>query len=140
MKSPYEDILHLSRPISKKHSPMPMSDRAAQFSSFAALSGYEAAITETARLTDQKHEPSEEVKAQLDRKQAYLNSIMEQRPIVCVTYFAADNKKAGGAYQTAVGVLKRVDEYAKRLIFTDGTTIALEDIAELESECFRNME
>ena len=92
----YGDIIHLPHPVSEKHPRMPMQDRAAQFSPFAALTGYEEAIYETGRLTEEKTELGEEEKAILDRKQQLLLEKLDERPTLTVTYFVPDEKKSGG--------------------------------------------
>lgn len=123
--SEYDDIIDLPRPKSK-HEPMPMSDRAAQFSPFAALTGYGDAIDETARLTDHRIELSEEERAELDYKQQYLSTL--DSPTVTVTYFVPDERKSGGAYVTHTGVLKRVDEVERMVVFIDGVRIPIAEI------------
>ena len=127
--SEYDDIIGLPRPKSR-HEPMPMSDRAAQFSPFAALTGYGDAIDETARLTDHRIELSEEERAELDYKQQYLSTL--DAPTVTVTYFVPDERKAGGAYVTRKGVLKRIDEVERTMVFADGTRVALDEVVEIE--------
>ena len=125
----YDDILDLPRPKSK-HEPMPMSDRAAQFSPFAALTGYGDAIDETARLTDARIELSEEERAELDYKQQYLATL--DSPTVTVTYFVPDERKTGGAYVTHTGVLKRVDEVERAMVFADGTRVDMDEVVGIE--------
>ena len=125
----YDDIMGIPRPKSK-HEPMPMSDRAAQFSPFAALTGYGDAIDETARLTDARIELSEEKRAELDYKQQYLATL--DAPTVTVTYFVPDERKSGGAYVTHTGVLKRVDEIERMMLFMDGTRVELDDVMGIE--------
>lgn len=125
----YDDIIDLPRPKSK-HEPMPMSDRAAQFSPFAALTGYGDAIDETARLTDRRIELSEEERAELDYKQQYLATL--DAPTVTVTYFVPDERKSGGAYVTHTGVLKRVDEVERMMVFVDGTQVPLDEVVWIE--------
>lgn len=137
--SAYEDIIHLPHHVSRTRPQMPMSDRAAQFSPFAALTGYDDAIRETGRLTDERIELGEEEKAVLDRKQQYLTDIIADQPEIVVTYFVPDEKKTGGAYITATGALKRIDAVERVLILTDGKRICLDDIADLKSECFRDI-
>lgn len=127
--SEYDDIIDLPRPKSK-HEPMPMSDRAAQFSPFAALTGYGDVIDETARLTDRRIELSEEESAELDYKQQYLATL--DAPTVTVTYFVPDERKSGGAYVTHTGVLKRVDEIERMMLFMDGTRVELDDVMGIE--------
>ncbi len=131
MSGPYDDILHRSRPVSQKHPPMSRADRAAQFSPFAALTGYEAAVKETARLTQGKIELSDEEKESIDRVLQALYANLQDQPPVIVTYFLPDQKKDGGAYVTVTGALKRIDLLERRLIFTDGTLIPIDDISQL---------
>ena len=107
MSGPYDDIINLPHPTSKRHPRMPIRDRAAIFSPFAALSGHGAAIAETARLTEQKIELDEDTKAELDRRQAVLLEYMDERPELTVTWFQRDEKKDGGAYLTTTGRLKK---------------------------------
>ena len=139
MSGKYDDILHLSHPTSKKHPRMPISDRAAIFSPFAALSGHGAAIAETARLTDRRIELDEDTRAELDQKQAALLEHIGERPEVTVTWFQPDGRKEGGAYVTVTGRLKKIDEVGRTLTLLDGTSIPLEDVAGLESDCFQGL-
>ena len=132
--SEYDDIIDLPRPKSK-HEPMPMSDRAAQFSPFAALTGYGDAIDETARLTDARIELSEEERAELDYKQQYLATL--DAPTVTVTYFVPDERKSGGAYVTHTGVLKRVDEVERMVVFKDGLRVPLDEVMDITCEQLR---
>ena len=135
----YEDIINLPHHVSKTRPQMSMLDRAAQFSPFAALTGYDAAIKETGRLTDEKIEMDEDRKAALDMKQAYLIEMIDEQPEISITYFLPDAKKSGGAYVTVTGNLKRFDEYERLLILTDGKKIPMDDIADIESDLFRGM-
>ena len=139
MSGPYDDIINLPHPISVKHPRMPLSDRAAQFSPFAALSGHGAAIAETARLTDRRIELDEDTKAALDLKQQILADRIAERPEVSVTWFRPDEKKDGGQYVTTVGRLKKVDEVERVLRLSDGAAIPLDDVLELKSECFHGL-
>ena len=125
----YDDIIDLPRPKSK-HEPMPMSDRAAQFSPFAALTGYGDAIDETARLTDARIELSDEERAELDYKQQYLATL--DAPTVTVTYFVPDERKSGGAYVTHTGALKRIDEVERAMVFADGTRVDMDEVVGIE--------
>ena len=135
----YEDILNLPHHVSKTRPQMSMLDRVAQFSPFAALTGYDDAIKETVRLTDEKIEMDEDRKAALDMKQAYLIEMIDEQPEISITYFLPDTKKSGGAYVTVTGNLKRFDEYERLLILTDGKKIPMDDIADIESDLFRGM-
>ncbi|MCD8005492.1 MAG: YolD-like family protein [Oscillospiraceae bacterium] len=136
MKNPYEDIINLPHHVSKTHPQMSMQDRAAQFSPFAALTGYDDAIDETARLTGKKLELGEEAKEILDRKLQYLQSIISEQPEISATYFVPDEKKDGGEYVTVNGRLKRIDEYERVLVLTDGKKILMEEIIDIKSELF----
>ena len=136
MTGPYDDIIHLPHPTSSKHPRMPIADRAAIFSPFAALAGHSAAMAETARLTNQKAELDEDARAELDRRQAVLLEQIGQQPEITVTWFQPDERKDGGAYVTTTGRLKKIDEIERVLVLTDGTRIPLEDVAGLESNCF----
>lgn len=131
MINPYNDIINLPHHVSNTRSQMSMLDRAAQFSPFAALTGYDSAIKETGRLTDEKLELDEDTRAALDRKQAYLLEMISNQPEVSITYFLPDEKKTGGAYVTATGNFKRVDDYERMLILTDGRKIPMADIADI---------
>lgn len=133
----YADIINLPHHVSTTRPQMSMIDRAAQFSPFAALTGYDAAIKETGRLTDEKIEIDEDMKASLDMKQAYLIEIIDEQPEISVTYFLPDTKKSGGSYVTETGNLKRFDEYERLLILTNGKKIPMDDIANIESDLFR---
>jgi hypothetical protein len=133
---PYEDIINLPHHVSPKRPQMSMQDRAAQFSPFAALTGYEDAIKETGRLTDVKIELSDEDRELLDQKQQYLQEHIGDRPEITITYFVPDEKKSGGAYISISGRMKRVDEYARQFVLTDGKKIPLDDIIDIRSDCF----
>ena len=136
----YNDIIDLPHHISTTRPRMSMLDRAAQFSPFAALTGYDAAIKETGRLTGQRIELTEECRAVLDRKQQVLLENLAEHPEVSVTYFVPDERKSGGAYVTVAGRVKKVDEYQRLLLLTDGTRIPLTEVLELESNLFRELE
>lgn len=138
MTGPYDDILHLPHPTSKRHPRMPIADRAAQFSPFAALTGHKAAIEETARVTDRRIELDEDAKEQLEQTLQLLLERIDEQPEITVTWFSPDKKKAGGQYHTATGKLKRIDTQESRLILTDGTQIPLEDLLEIRSESFQD--
>lgn len=129
---PYDDIIHLSRPISTKHLPMPMEKRAAQFSPFAALTGYEELTIETSRLTTQQSELSEDDKESLDFK---MNQLMQlsPHPQVTVEYFAQDARKAGGSYQTISGIIKKVDTTFHKLILSENTELEFDRIRSIDS-------
>ena len=118
---------------------MPRADRAAQFAPFAALTGYDAAIDETGRLTDQKIDISEDMREKLDLKQNFLADIIDEQPEISVTYFVPDKKKSGGAYVTLNGRLKQIDEYEQLIMLTDGKKIPIQEVYSIESDLFRGM-
>lgn len=134
MSGKYDDMLYLPHPVSTNHPRMPMIDRAAQFSPFAALTGYEAAVKETARLTDERVELDENTKAVLDRKLRLILEKLPEKPEVSITYFQPDERKEGGAYLIATGRIKKYDEYSHTILLTDGLTISVDDILELEGD------
>ena len=139
MSDEYKDIINLPHHVSSKRLQMPMLDRAAQFSPFAALAGYDDAIHETGRLTDEKIDLSEEDKKTLDRKQQILSEKLSDHPALTITYFVPDAKKSDGAYVTKDGNLKKIDEFERWMMLTDGTKIPLDDVSDIESELFRDM-
>ena len=123
--SNYDDILRLPHPTSKTHPRMSRQERAAQFSPFAALAGHEDAIQETSRVVGRRFDLSEEEKAVLDRKQQIILGFLKQgeQPMVTVTYFRPDRKKAGGEYVKRTGKVKKVREVENSLVFADGVEI-----------------
>ena len=134
MKTPYDDIIHLPHHVSQNHPQMPMLDRAAQFAPFAALTGYEAAVGETARLTAEKRELSSQEAEELNRHLAALIARLPDRPEATVEYFVPDDRKSGGAYVTVTGRVRHISVPERTLVMEDGTVIALDDIAALTDE------
>lgn len=130
----YDDIIHLPHHVSPTRSHMSMSDRAAQFSPFAALTGYEAAITETGRLTDSRIELEDYSRAILDRKLQYLSELAWQHPEVTITYFVPDDRKSGGSYAELTGRLKKIDPYTRTITMMDGRRISLSEITDIEND------
>ena len=125
----YDDIIHLPHPTSPRHPRMPMIDRAAQFTPFQALTGYGDAIQETARLTGEKVELTEDEKAVLDEK---LRLLADTGNEAAFTYFQPDSKKSGESYVTALGTIKKLDPLEGRLVLSDGIAISIDDILEIE--------
>lgn len=140
----YEDIIHLSHHVSARHAQMPLADRAAQFSPFAALTGYDQAIRETARLTDSFAELDEQQREKLDKQlqilKAQTGNFLHGEPEIGVTYFKPDAAKEGGAYATVTGKVNRVDEYRRQILFTDGTALPMETLFSMEGELFKDMD
>lgn len=132
MDERYADIINLPHHVSSKHPQMSISDRAAQFSPFAALTGHEEAIKETARLTDERIELDEDRKYRLNEKLQMILRRNEKYPKVSVLYFVPDTKKTGGSYASYTGRIKKIDEYEKILVMTDGTKIEIDQIYEIE--------
>ena len=136
----YEDIINLPHHISPTRQQMPMSDRAAQFSPFAALTGYDAAIKETGRLTDERIELDVEALSALDMKYQILMEALDEAPEVTITYFQPDERKAGGKYVSAVGAVKKIDDFERRITMRDGTRIPMDDVLSIDGEMFSSLE
>ena len=132
--SEYDDIIHLPHHVSKTHPQMSMEDRAAQFSPFAALTGYDAAIAETARLTDQRVELDEYERQALNEKLQFISEHLNEHPKVRITCFVPDARKDGGEYVTLTGKVKKIDDYEHRIVLMDGTGILMEDVIRIEDE------
>lgn len=126
----YTDMLSLPHPVSATHPQMSIYDRAAQFSPFAALTGYEGAIRETARLTDARIELEEDERAALDEKLRKLREHMAQVEVT-VTYFQPDKRKEGGSYVTVSGAVKKIKEYERILVMQDGGQIPIDEIVDI---------
>lgn len=124
----YDDIINLSRPQYHDLPPMSIHDRAAQFSPFAALVGYDAAVEETARLTDSRREMEEDEINELNRQLSELNNRLSERPRIRVTYFIRDRKKEGGRYASKIGNARTIDQAENRIIFTDGESVPVKDM------------
>ena len=105
---------------------------AAQFSPFAALTGHEATIAETARLTEPRQDLDENRKEELDAKLQAILAQTAPRPEVIITYFVPDQKKTGGAYASVTGRIKRLDEITHKIVMEDGTVIPLHDVCGIE--------
>lgn len=134
MTKPYDDMIHLPHPTSPSRPRMSAHDRAAQFSPFAALTGYDTAITETARLTDTRVELDEYRKADLNDQLRIIQEHIDQNPMVSVTYFLPDPMKAGGAYITTTGCVKKIDEHEHTVVMQDAAKIPIQDILEIDCE------
>ena len=128
MNGKYDKIMGLPHHVSKTRPQMPMSDRAAQFAPFAALTGYDAAIKETRRLTDERIELDVEALSALDMKYQLLMEALDEAPEVTITYFRPDERKAGGKYVSAVGAVKKIDDFERRITMQDGAKIPMDDV------------
>lgn len=139
----YDDILHLPHHVSARHPQMALIDRAAQFSPFAALTGHDAAIKETQRLTDEWVELDEDRKELLDEKLQMIRESLSGGkdvhgvPEILFTFFKPDEKKSGGVYLSVQGKVRKIDEYGRQVIMEDGTALAIKHIIDIEGEMFR---
>ena len=140
MNGKYDEIMGLPHHVSKTRPQMPMSDRAAQFAPFAALTGYGAALTETGRLTDERIELDVEALSALDMKYQLLMEALDEAPEVTITYFQPDERKAGGKYVSAVGTVKKIDDFERRITMRDGTRIPMDDVLSIDGELFSSLE
>lgn len=136
----YDDIINLPHHTSPTRPRMAMIDRAAQFSPFAALTGYDAAVKETARLTDQRIELDEYEKADLDERLQLIQEHLSEQPKVEITYFKPDERKSGGAYLSVSGVIKKIDSFERHVVMMDGKKIPIDEIFQIDGELFRFLE
>ena len=134
----YNDIINLKRPVSK-HPKMSLYQRSAQFAPFAALTGYEGQVKETARLTDKKIELDEEVKVMLDMKIQVIQEMLSNNPELEITYFISDSKKKGGRYDTIIDSIKKIDNYKQQFIMKNGLIIDIKEIININSDIFKNI-
>lgn len=136
----YDEIMSLPHHVSKTRPQMPMSDRAAQFSPFSALTGYDSAIRETGRLTDERIELDEEALMVLNMRYQLLVDSLKESPEVRITYFKPDERKSGGAYLTVAGIVKKVDDYERLITLQDGMVIPMDDVLTIEGDLFSEFE
>ena len=134
----YDDIIHLARPSSTDYLPMSMRDRAAQFSPFAALTGYDSAVKETARLTDKRIELDEMEITILDNKLRIIQEKENKQKEIEITFFQEDERKKGGTYRCIRGIVKKIDLYEKAVIMQDGTRILIQDIIDISGDLLQN--
>lgn len=139
MTRTYDDIINLPHHVSTTHPHMTAIDRAAQFSPFAALTGYDSAIKETARLTDERIGLDEYVKDDLSEKLQIIADRIKEHPEIAITYFQPDVKKKGGAYVTVVSSAKKIDEYERVVVMTDGTAIPIDEMISIDGQIFESM-
>ena len=132
----YSDIINMPHHVSNNRPQMSMRDRAAQFVPFAALTGYDDAVRETARQTNQKIELLDEQVAILNEKILFLIEKIKDNLEITITYFIPDKKKEGGAYTTIKGIVKKIDEYNKLIIMNDGREIMMDSIFDLQGDVF----
>lgn len=140
MNNNYDDIINLPHYVSKKRQQMSMESRSAQFAPFAALSGYDEQVKETARLTDKKIELEDGEKEILNNKLLYLLENIDAKQDITVTYFVKDNKKSGGKYINKTGIVKKIAMVELYIQFVDKTKIEFNDIIEIESNLFTTLD
>lgn len=128
----YDDIIHLTHHVSDRRVPMSRADRAAQFSAFAALTGYDGVIRESGRLTEAQILLDEDSKTMLNEKLRMILEIIDEQPRINITFFQPDERKAGGTYVSVSGRVKKIDEYARAVMLTDGSAIPIERIYQIE--------
>ena len=129
----YSDIINLSKPVSKRPR-MTLEQRSAQFAPFAALTGYEGQVKETARLTNKKIEINEELKEILNQKIQLIQKKIKEQPKIEITYFIPDFKKDGGRYETICNIIQKIDIYTNEIIMLDGTRIDIDDIIDIQGK------
>jgi len=136
MNGNYDDIINLEHPTPKRHPRMKRSDRAAQFSPFAALTGYEDAVTEAARTTEKRIELSEEEKIILNEKLVFIMENKNASPIVTIRYFVPDKLKDGGEYLTVTDSISDIDGYRRLVKMLGGMEIPIDEITEIDGVLF----
>lgn len=140
IRKKYGAIIDLPHHQSDVHPRMSMYDRAAQFSPFAALTGHAESIKETARLTDEYAEPSEEMKTTINERLIFLADVLESLPVISITYFKPDEKKSGGAYVTITGVVKKIKQYERQIQMSTGELIPIDMIFGIDGEIFGQLD
>ena len=134
----YSDIINLSRPVSKRPR-MSLEQRSAQFAPFAALTGYEGQVKETARLTNKKIEINEELKEILNQKIQLIQKKIKEQPQIEITYFIPDSKKDGGKYETICNAIQKIDMYTNEIVMLDGTKIDIDNIIDIQGNLFQKI-
>lgn len=133
-KGKYDDIINMPHHISKKHPRMSLENRSAQFAPFAALTGYEDEVEETARLTDKRIEITDEIKTEINIKLKTIQEKIYAKPKVTITYFIPDSKKEGGSYKTVTSNVMKIDKYKQTIILKNKTEIPINFITNISIE------
>ena len=139
MNKNYDDIINLPHYVSKKRPQMSIEDRSAQFAPFAALTGYDEKVKETARLTDRKIELEDGQKEILNNKLLYILENIEEKPEITFTYFIKDTKKSGGKYIEKTGIARKIDMVEQYIQLIDKSKIYIDDIIDIETDLFNNI-
>ncbi len=132
----YNDIISLPHHVSHSRPQMPLAARAAQFAPFAALTGHDDAVRETSRLTEEYIDPDEDRLSLLNLRINIINDNIYQKPLVSFRYFIPDSKKSGGSYEQFTGNVRRIDEYQRSILFTDGTVLSIDSIVDIYGKIF----
>ena len=135
-KFPYEDIIGLPRPISKKHPQPPLEERAARFAPFSAITDYEEMVLEEARTTDARIHLDENALTLLNKKLNLIIEFLDKTPEITITYFEPDKKKDGGSYVNIIGIVKHIDQHKRLVIMNDDKKIHIDDIYKLNGDLF----
>lgn len=133
-KGKYDDIINMPHHISKKHPRMSLENRSAQFAPFAALTGYEDEVEETARLTDKRIEITDEIKTEMNIKLKSIQEKIYTKPKVTITYFIPDSKKEGGSYKIVTSNVMKIDKYKQTIVLKDKTEIPINFITNINIE------
>ena len=136
----YNDIINLPHHVSKKHPQLSKASYAAQFSPFAALTGYEGIVSEAARFNNERVELGDKEKDILNAKLQIIGEHIKEHPELELTYFQKDKKKTGGAYLKKTAQIKRIDDLKRIMYFTDGTNLPMDDITDMQGEIFGVLE
>ena len=128
----YDDIIELPHPISRHHAPLSRWERAAQFSPFAALTGYDAVIAETGRLTADAFELTEEEKLRISDTLLFLRDQAEDAPAVTIDVFLPDKCKEGGEYRRLTGHIRRIDPIEQTILWEDGSVFPFSHLRSME--------
>lgn len=134
----YEDIINLPHHTSKKHPRMSLEARSAQFAPFAALTGYDEVLIETARLTNERIEIDETIKVIIDTKLQIIKEHIKEMPLITFMYFVPDTKKDGGKYVTLTGNVKKIEEYRNVLVLDNKIEIPIDEIIDINGEIVKN--
>ena len=132
----YDDIINLPHHVSKKHPRLSMEQRAAQFAPFAALTGYDEQVKETARKTSERLEIDEELKTTLDSKIQIIVDKIKTKPKVSITYFVQDLKKEEGEYVTSIGIVEKIDTYNQLICLSNKVNIPINEIIDISGDIF----
>ena len=134
----YEDIINLPHHTSKKHPRMSLEARSAQFAPYAALTGYDEVLIETARLTNERIEVDESIKTIIDSKLQIIKEHIREMPLITFMYFIPDSKKDGGKYVTVTGNVKKIDEYRNILVLENKIEIPIDEIIDINGDIVNN--